>query len=97
MSKAGDRVKTDSEEVLSIALRRMEDSYFNITGVKMLNYYRPPQGVFSLEQLKHVSSLGYKTIFWSLAYVDWYKKTCGVEPKNTRITDSRTKKVVYQN
>ena len=28
MSKAGDRVKTDSEEVLSIALRRMEDSYF---------------------------------------------------------------------
>ena len=30
-------------------------------------------------------------------YVDWYKKTYGAEPKNTRITDSRTKKVVYQN
>lgn len=29
-------------------------------------------------------------------YVDWYKNTYGEEPKNTRITDSRTKKVVWQ-
>ena len=29
-------------------------------------------------------------------YVDWYKNSYGEEPKNTRITDSRTRKVVWQ-
>ena len=29
-------------------------------------------------------------------YVEWYKKTYGDEPKDTRITDSRTHKVVWQ-
>ena len=34
-------------------------------------YYRPPQGKYSTENLKQAQALGYKTIFWSLAYVDW--------------------------
>ena len=29
-------------------------------------------------------------------YVDWYRNIYGEEPKNTRITDSRTRKVVWQ-
>ena len=36
-------------------------------------YYRPPQGKYSVENLKQAQALGYQTIFWSLAYVDWYK------------------------
>ena len=38
----------------------------------MPKYYRPPQGKYSVENLKQAQALGYKTILWSLAYVDWY-------------------------
>lgn len=38
----------------------------------MKKYYRPPQGKYSENNLKMANELGYKTVFWSLAYVDWY-------------------------
>ena len=34
---------------------------------------RPPQGKFSETNLQMARELGYKTFFWSLAYVDWYE------------------------
>ncbi len=38
----------------------------------MTKYYRPPQGKYSTENLAMAKKeLGYKTFFWSLAYVDW--------------------------
>ena len=37
----------------------------------MKKYYRPPQGTYSEENLKLAKEMGYKTVFWSLAYVDW--------------------------
>lgn len=45
--------------------------YKEITGKEMTKYYRPPQGKFSTENLQMAKELGYKTFFWSLAYVDW--------------------------
>ena len=35
--------------------------------------YRPPQGKFCEENLRRAQELGYRTVFWSLAYVDWYQ------------------------
>ena len=52
-------------------LTAVEELYKNITGAEMSNYYRPPQGVYSEENLKMAKELGYRTVFWSLAYVDW--------------------------
>ena len=49
----------------------LEDLYKEITGQEMPKYYRPPQGIYSQENLKTAQKLGYKTVFWSLAYVDW--------------------------
>lgn len=46
--------------------------YQKTTGKELSHYYRPPRGVYSVENLKQADALGYKTIFWSLAYVDWY-------------------------
>jgi len=46
--------------------------YQKTTGQELSHYYRPPRGVYSVENLKQASAMGYKTIFWSLAYVDWY-------------------------
>ena len=46
--------------------------YEQTVGQPLPMYYRPPQGKYSEENLKQAQALGYKTIFWSLAYVDWY-------------------------
>mgnify|MGYP003526195348 FL=1 len=37
----------------------------------MPKYFRPPMGKFSELSLKYTQDLGYSTIFWSFAYVDW--------------------------
>jgi len=53
-------------------LEELEALYFETTGEKMLPIYRPPQGKYSLTNLQQAKALGYRTVFWSLAYVDWY-------------------------
>ncbi len=52
-------------------LQELEALFLQITGKEMPKYYRPPQGIYSEENLKMAQDLGYKTVFWSLAYVDW--------------------------
>lgn len=47
------------------------DLFQEITGAELSVYYRPPQGKCNADNLKMAYELGYKTIFWSLAYVDW--------------------------
>ena len=46
--------------------------YKETVGEDLPMFYRPPQGKYSEENLKQAHALGYKTVFWSLAYVDWY-------------------------
>ena len=53
-------------------LEDVERAYKEVTGKEMTKYYRPPQGKFSEANLQMAKELGYKTFFWSLAYVDWY-------------------------
>ena len=45
--------------------------YQETTGQELSCFYRPPQGKYSVENLKQAQALGYHTVFWSLAYVDW--------------------------
>ena len=52
-------------------LSDLEVLFQDTTGTQMPKYYRPPQGIYSEENLKMAKELGYKTVFWSLAYVDW--------------------------
>ena len=54
-------------------LRDLENIYKETTGRELCRFYRPPQGKYSVENLKQAQELGYKTVFWSLAYVDWYQ------------------------
>lgn len=46
--------------------------YRETTGQELPKFYRPPQGKYSEDNLKQAQTLGYRTILWSLAYVDWY-------------------------
>ena len=52
-------------------LDSLAELYEETTGQPLSHFYRPPQGKYSEENLKQAQELGYKTIFWSLAYVDW--------------------------
>ena len=52
-------------------LQDLEALYREKTGKTLPKYYRPPQGIYSEENLKMAKELGYRTVFWSLAYVDW--------------------------
>ena len=52
-------------------LSDLEKLFRDTTGTELSKYYRPPQGIYSEENLKMAKELGYKTLFWSLAYVDW--------------------------
>ena len=65
MSKISDPAAFQKE------LEELENLYRDTTGREMPKYYRPPQGTYSRENLETAKSLGYKTVFWSLAYVDW--------------------------
>ncbi len=66
MSKIGDMASFQQE------IGAVEEKFRQITGQDMPKYYRPPQGKFNESNLKMAQELGYQTIFWSLAYVDWY-------------------------
>ena len=65
MSKIADRDTFQKE------LKGVEELYEKATGKPLDKYYRPPQGVYSEENLRMAQELGYHTVFWSLAYVDW--------------------------
>lgn len=67
-----DMTKISNLEAFKKELVSLEELYKETTGLDMKKYYRPPQGKFNKENLMMANDLGYKTIFWSLAYVDWY-------------------------
>ena len=52
-------------------LEGLESLFREVTGKELPKYYRPPQGIYSEENLKMAKDLGYQTVFWSLAYKDW--------------------------
>ena len=64
-------VAISEESAFAAQLQQVKDAYRDCTGAEMPDYYRPPQGVYSQDNLKMAQRLGYKTVFWSLAYVDW--------------------------
>lgn len=63
---------TLGDEKFSEELKKNEEVYKEITGQDMPKVYRPPQGKYNDYTLDMAKKMGYKTYFWSLAYVDWY-------------------------
>ena len=66
-----DMSKLTDKAAFAKELQDLEALYKETTGQEMPKYYRPPQGIYSEDNLKMAQELGYKTVFWSLAYVDW--------------------------
>ncbi len=66
-----DMRKLSDKEEFSKELTDLEALFQQVTGKELPKYYRPPQGTYSKENLLMARDMGYRTVFWSLAYVDW--------------------------
>ena len=66
-----DMSKLTDQTQFSAELTGLEELFRETTGKDLPKYYRPPQGIYSEENLKMAQQLGYRTVFWSLAYADW--------------------------
>ena len=60
-----------SQEEFAQELALVEEQFRETVGQEMEKFYRPPEGKFSDDNLQWAQDLGYCTVFWSLAYVDW--------------------------
>lgn len=68
-----DMSKISSIESFQSEINKLEQKYKEVTGTELTKFYRPPQGKYSTANLEMAKKMGYKTFFWSLAYVDWYQ------------------------
>ncbi|MBD7910071.1 MULTISPECIES: delta-lactam-biosynthetic de-N-acetylase [Clostridium] len=59
-------------EKFNSELNDVEEAYKSLIGEDMPKFFRPPMGKYSKESLEKTKELGYKTIFWSFAYKDWF-------------------------
>jgi peptidoglycan-N-acetylmuramic acid deacetylase len=76
-------------EAFLAELHELETIYAERIGGEMAKYYRPPEGVFSRENLICAAENGYKTIFWSFAYPDW--------DNNKQMTPEKAKTIILDN
>ena len=84
-----DMSQMNKEEFLK-ELDELETLYEQTIGSPMTKYYRPPQGKYSENNLQIAKELGYKTFFWSLAYVDWNQDS---QPSHEEAFDKLLKRV----
>ena len=59
-----------SEDELEYELIELDRIFFETTG-KTMKFLRPPMGEHSEKSMCLSDRLGYKTVFWSIAYEDW--------------------------
>lgn len=63
--------KFTDENAFNAELTGVEEAVNSIQGCRMSKYFRPPEGTFSELSLYYTQKLGYKSIFFSLAYQDY--------------------------
>lgn len=62
---------TLNEQEIYDEIVNLADKYEALTGKKMDPFFRPPAGKYSERVLYLVRKLGFRTVFWSMAYKDW--------------------------
>ena len=66
-----DMTKRTTQTEFDKELTGLEQLYRDTVGEELPKFYRPPQGIYNKDNLEFAHNLGYKTVFWSLAYADW--------------------------
>ena len=62
---------TKTPEQIQNELNSTAATMKELTGYEMDKFMRPPEGKYSVRVLKVMQDMGYKTIFWSLAWMDY--------------------------
>ena len=62
---------TKTSEQIQNELNSTAATMKELTGYEMDKFMRPPEGKYSVRVLKVMQDMGYKTIFWSLAWMDY--------------------------
>ena len=62
-----------SEKGMEDEWKKLDKLLYDLTGVERTNYARPPEGVFNEKLLATGNKLGYRHIFWSVAFIDWHR------------------------
>jgi peptidoglycan-N-acetylmuramic acid deacetylase len=60
-----------TEDEIKYEIEETARYFEEVTGYKMDLFFRPPEGKYSERTLYLTRKLGYRTIFWSMAYEDW--------------------------
>ena len=76
--KHKDITKLNAQEIQN-EIESLNVKYKELIGEEMSSFYRPPAGSFDDRSLKVVASMGYTTLFWSIAYEDWNNKKIDVK------------------
>ncbi|MDW0117816.1 polysaccharide deacetylase family protein [Sporosarcina thermotolerans] len=61
-----------TEERMEEEWKKFDELLYKTTGVKRTVYARPPEGIFNDTVLRKGNELGYRHIFWSVAFIDWH-------------------------
>lgn len=62
-----------SEDGMKDEWHRFDQKLKELTKVERTVYVRPPKGIFNEKLLAYGNELGYRHIFWSVAFVDWHE------------------------
>lgn len=77
-----------TDEEIEKEIMQLHQAVYEKFGYEM-RFIRPPKGEFNERTLKKSSELGYKTVMWSFAYMDWdEKKQPSIEEAKKMITNN---------
>jgi peptidoglycan-N-acetylmuramic acid deacetylase len=64
-------LSTVSRDKFEQEINSLEDEYRQLTNLEMDKYLRPPMGIYSPGSLSYGREMGYRVVFWSMAFKDW--------------------------
>jgi peptidoglycan-N-acetylmuramic acid deacetylase len=69
-----------TDDQIKKELETTEAAFTAATGKEMVRMVRPPEGAFSEKTLASLQEMGYRAVFWSMAFRDWdVKKQPGAD------------------
>ena len=66
--------KINDFEQYKYEVEKLAERYKELCGKEIGKYLRPPEGEINKTAMEYNKKLGYKTVFWSIAYADWDNK-----------------------
>lgn len=83
-------VALKGEAAFNEELNGCAEAFKRVTGKEIDKFFRPPSGKYSELSIADTQNLGYKTVFWSFAYVDWEVDNQPLYHEALNIIDGRT-------